>query len=60
MADGARREAIRALNALAENMAGDPEVAHSSADAILLGLVPEEVAAAYYRVVDACAWWATA
>lgn len=53
-------EAVKALDAIASGMSGDPEVAHSKADDVLLAIAEPEVAAAYQRVVDACKWWATA
>jgi hypothetical protein len=44
-----------------DGMAGqDPEADHGDADQVLLAVVPPEVAAAYERLVDRAAWWATA
>jgi pyrroline-5-carboxylate reductase len=53
-------EAIRRLDEIAATLASDPEAAHSEADAVLLATVPQTVADAYQRVVDACPWWAYA
>lgn len=53
-------QAVAALNELTESMTSDPEVAHSRADSILLGLVPSDVASAYRRLVARCGWWASA
>jgi hypothetical protein len=39
---------------------GDPEDFHSEADEILLAYVPVEVADAYRRLQERCAWWACA
>lgn len=39
---------------------GDPEVAHSTADDLLLACVPHEVADAYQRLVQRSPWWACA
>lgn len=52
-----KREAIQQLNALS---GGDPDGDHGQADKILLAYVPPDMAAAYDRLVDRAAWWATA
>jgi hypothetical protein len=39
---------------------GDPEVAHSMADKILLSAVPADIREAYQRVVERADWWACA
>lgn len=51
------RGVILALDSLSGD---DPERAHSLADALLLSLVPREVADAYDRVIERCGWWAAA
>jgi hypothetical protein len=54
-------EAVAALNNLGHGRSeGDPEDFHSDADAILLQVVPPEVALAYYDLVERSAWWACA
>lgn len=50
-------EAVRRLDALS---GGDPEIAHSDADQVLLKVVDPLVLAAYLRVVARCSWWACA
>jgi len=50
-------EIVASLDAIGD---GDPEAAHSEADALLLEAVPTEVAQAYERVIDRQAWWACA
>lgn len=50
-------EAVQAIEALDPS---DPEKAHDLADDILLASVPEEVRAAYKRLVKRAGWWATA
>lgn len=50
----------RAVADLDEINAGDPEVAHSQADAVLLRFVPEAIREAYGRVQERADWWATA
>ena len=53
-----KQEAIERLNAIAEKHSGDPEVAHSEADEVLLAYADSEVAGAYDRVVRAVgSWW---
>lgn len=52
-----KAQAIKALNAID---GGDPEVAHSQADDILLAYVPEDVRNAYQALVKRCGWWASA
>lgn len=39
---------------------GEPDADHSAADDIVLAAGPPEVNAAFQRLVDRCAWWATA
>ena len=43
---------------------GDPEIAHSEADRVVIELLVSlgagEAARAYGRLVDRCSWWATA
>ena len=52
-----REEAVAALDAID---GGDPDGAHGEADKILLAYVDPSVAGAYERLVERCAWWATA
>lgn len=53
--------AIRRLNRIAANLAGDPERASSEATRIVLNLAPKDVVAAYRGVREACIresrWW---
>jgi hypothetical protein len=51
------RLAVEALDAID---AGDPEAAHSEADAILLAYVPDDIRDAYDRLVARAHFWATA
>lgn len=60
MAKLTKLAAVERLNRIAAVSSGDPEAAHGAADEVLLAMVPAEVRQAYQRVVDACAWWATA
>lgn len=48
-------EAVAALDELAGT---DPEADHGKADEILLHAVPEEIRAAYARLVERARWWA--
>ena len=52
------KEAVRRLNLISGS--GDPEVAHSEADQILLAIVPASVAEAYRQLVERADWWAYA
>jgi hypothetical protein len=49
--------AVAVLEAL---VGADPEKAHGLADETLLQLVPADVRAAYERLKEASAWWASA
>ena len=55
---------VTAINKLETIDGTDPEVAHATADDVLLELLtffaPPDVAIAYKRVMDRCDWWATA
>ena len=43
-----------------DQMTGEyPGMAHSAADEILLACVPEDVRAAYERLVERTRWWIT-
>lgn len=48
---------VAALDAI---LPGDVEHAHGEADDLLLSALPPEVGDAYKRLMDRCAWWATA
>lgn len=54
---GTPADAVKILEGLS---GADPEISHSTADAVLLAMVPKEVADAYRKVLDRCAWWASA
>ena len=51
---GLSETVVEALDAIDSS---DPEVAHSKADALILALLPENVANAYERLVTRSRWW---
>jgi hypothetical protein len=52
--------AAKVIKALDGIDASDPEVAHLTADLLVLAMVPKDVYDAYARLQERCPWWAGA